>query len=264
MDRNYLSLLVQSMKNINILVISLKKYNETKTEDAKFTIIKNLKLISEICDKSINYEVAQIWSTCINEIGRVNSCKKHLSIKEEFDVDNLDQRCFIFRYLFKILDEIENPIDNSNGILDNHEFILNFKMLINPFILNMGKITMNMYEVSQYISAIINKITRPNYCIVNCDNNGYTCGRAILENYEPNKNTRIIIFDTVSEHDDNMNTNRYFEKIINNIHGGRKNFYGKYKKYYNELRKAFSSLVEFLPINIFLSGILPNKSIRIL
>jgi len=148
-------------------------------------------------------------------------------------------------------------------IIDNLEFVKIFSKILQNILFS---ISLYIKDIDNFIPLFIenvNNMTRDNYVVSNCPNNKlnidskinenkYTCGRAIIPllcmsdvNYVP----RIIIFDTVSSEDDNINEmtftnyvnsaveiddkdkNACVSSLFNSQLGGNKNFKKKYLKY---------------------------------
>ncbi len=118
-------------------------------------------------------------------------------------------------------------------IYNNPDFIKTFGQTV--FILTkfQAPFTLNIRDYSEIYVNIINLKTRDGYSVLDCKTGStdYTCGRAVIyKNALPDTdvNPRIIIFNTVSDIDDNMDTLYILEKYHKK--------YLKYKKKYLQLK----------------------------
>lgn len=138
-----------------------------------------------------------------------------------------------------------------NEILDNPLFIDAIYKYLWSCIYAYAIKTLWLDDFISFVVENINSKTRENYIICNCDNrlkkmpissliNGnvssqnlyeYTCGRALGKITEPNRITRFVIYNTISDRNDYMDEN-YFESIKPTITGG------KSKKYRSRKRKS--------------------------
>jgi len=139
-------------------------------------------------------------------------------------------------------EENENFMFNKvflDHILDNPKFIESINKYIWSCLYSYAINTMYVIPFVDYMIHIINERTRPNYIINKCDISkkatyfatadlsqinlyDYTCGRAISSNTKANKNTRIIIYNTIGyeEGEDYMDT-EYYESIEAQLTGGK-------------------------------------------
>ena len=194
--------------------------------------------------------VNQVATTLIKNIGYVYSDLPSGSQKKSFnecedDDDMSSPSCMIKNCLLYLQTKI------NGGILDNVKFIkelyrLLWEGLIKPTSLRMR----NISTMIPFIVDSINKITRENYMIASCNpttmglggNNvsEYVCGRAMYYNEDPIKNTKLIIFNTISDFDDDMDTSYFTSSILESLKGGSnmENYFSKkYTKYVKKIQK---------------------------
>lgn len=102
---------------------------------------------------------------------------------------------------------------------------------------------MSIDKMIKSVIAKLNKKTQEDYIIYACrPGQTYTCGRAVASIYLNEKN-HILIFNTVSEDDDNMDMEYYQDLLKKNTDqkgGMYKKKYLNYKKKYLELKKRMN------------------------
>jgi len=160
----------------------------------------------------------------------------------------------IFNFL-KVTDIFAD--EDFKKLLDNNHFIEFFSNLITIGLYSLGQNLMNMGGIAEEIVKIINEKTGRKYALLNCKDgiSSYTCGRAVSNNLRPatGENTpRIIIFNTVSSYDDNIDFERYAaifpeDNEPNYTLGGDKHYYWKkymkYKQKYMSLKKLYKDFI---------------------
>ena len=101
------------------------------------------------------------------------------------------------------------------------------------------------------IKKTVNDIMGENYLIIDCrdiseynvcDDSTYTCGRAIYPNSNILSNNKIIIYNTVSEYDMDVDINYVVNKYAQ-LHGGSNKYYRKYLKYKNKYLNLKNNIV---------------------
>jgi len=136
-----------------------------------------------------------------------------------------DPVCVLNRTIDYLFKDIKIP----GELLDDTTFIAIFYLILWDLLRNTALTTKNIYEYIDQLVQKINNATRPDY-IKNCcyrsgkDQRtkesdfetgqylmGYTCGRAMLPNYEKGAATRLVIFTTKSLYDSDMDMDD-FEK----------------------------------------------------
>ena len=88
---------------------------------------------------------------------------------------------------------------------------------------------MSTKEITIEFIDIINNITRPNYIMLLCNLDQYTCGRAFFINLNSSIDAQFVIYKTISEYDDNMDSDTLMHGSGNNSEYFKKYF--KYKKH---------------------------------
>ena len=122
------------------------------------------------------------------------------------------------------MSDLHEKINNSHMILDDEQFIENFYNFVWVFWKYFGYYTMNISDFLNDFVQHINMITRENYVIIKCpqkpnrpnsqvNETAYICGRAMLYDLTPNRNTRLIVFNTIASNNMEMDMDYYFEEI---------------------------------------------------
>ncbi len=130
---------------------------------------------------------------------------------------------------------------NLDGLLDNSSFIYSLYSIIWDCIRYYGHGHLSTIGFTKFLINQVNEKTRPDYIVNKCfSQKNYTCGRALEKVTEPGKNTRLVIFGTVSMDDDYMDDQDYENRIIptltnkylsNNNNDDKNKYYAKYLKY---------------------------------
>ena len=126
------------------------------------------------------------------------------------------------------IQHVYEQINNDQGILDNEKFIEKFYNFLWLFWQQFGFYSLNIADFIHDFVNHVNSITRLDYMIIRCpqksniphsgvNETNYICGRAMLYNVEPNKNTRLIVFNTIASNNMNMDTDYYFDEIYPNL-----------------------------------------------
>lgn len=150
----------------------------------------------------------------------------------------VDKSCLTIKYINWLPDFKQRP-----ELLDDKDFILtlyeNIWMLLKWY----GLHTYYVDKMAVYIKETIDGKTRKDYMMINCKYgiHSYTCGRALWFDIRPKMNTRLYIFNTKSEYDDDMDLSQIKEILLGNLKaneerqllqtGGAINYYYKYLKY---------------------------------
>ena len=172
--------------------------------------------------------------------------KSHEEIETKIFIDNIKPNIPPVYYLYLNLILIDGIKDKT--ILDDGNFIKQFKNCLSQALLQVALYTYNIYEFIPHIIEQLNRITRPNYVVERCNKNIkdvqdvhplYTCGRAVIE-VDPNiidisrlnikSDTKIIIYNTVSSWDDSID----LDQVLVSTGGGHirgDKYYHKYIKY---------------------------------
>jgi hypothetical protein len=155
------------------------------------------------------------------------------SIENTTTLESIIYLCII---TLQNLVQLSEPTKNDPEIITNlsnyifviiHAFGLHYKCIIN--LINCIKKTVNDIMGNDYLIIDCKDVT--NYS--NCSNITYTCGRAVFSNSSIfNVNSKIIIYNTVSEYDDNMDID-YIVNKYQSLKGGSL-YYFKYLKYKNK------------------------------
>lgn len=220
------------------IIDAIENFNKTVKND---TIINDIgKLIVEF--KKVNTSFCTINKRFYYTYYKGKSGPAKMTYQECQDPDQIlsSKECFI-KYIFDHIPVI-SPTNDTNRItlINNNDFIIVFYEFIWTFYRLYALHTMNLQPMNEYIKKRINEITKdPQYCIIMCrDNNNYTCGRAILPNtINANPVNKIIIFNTISEHNDEMDIDQ-FMKYTDVKKGGYIYKYLKYKQKYLTLKKS--------------------------
>jgi hypothetical protein len=132
----------------------------------------------------------------------------------------------VFVEALKLLECIQNM---NKEYLNEGDFIKIFTAYIWIHLKWFAAHTLNINSFTDNIVTFINSVTRPNYVIKKCRNDinvntnpsNYTCGRALLVNtYCPELETKILLFNTVSADNDNMDTDMLNELCGKKTSGG--------------------------------------------
>jgi hypothetical protein len=142
------------------------------------------------------------------------------------------------------------------SLLENPHFIELFSELVTIGLYSLGQNLMNMGGIASEIVKLINEKTDRKYALLNCRDRlgSYTCGRAVSINLKPgDKDTpRIIIFNTKSENDDEVDFERYFSVLPTKgeqqytLDGDKHYYWKKYLKYkqkYINLKKLYKDFI---------------------
>ncbi len=138
-----------------------------------------------------------------------------------------------------LLIALSNPI---SPYLNNPIYISFFEVVLQYVLYTLGTNIMNMTPIAKSIVRIINDMIGYTYIILNCKNGlgSYTCGRAVssIHKMPEEKIPRLVIFNTNSSEDDNLDSNYYKtlvtdeENKLNLENGGDRYYYkNKYLKY---------------------------------
>lgn len=189
----------------------IREYNSGKNNQV---FLEGLTLITD--------QAQIILPKIYKDAGKKNreKCQGDLTIENT----NTNKACIL-----KILTEhVYEQISNDKGILDDESFIEKFYNFLWMFWQQFGFYSMNIADFLPDFVNHVNTITRPDYMIVRCpkrpnisysnvNETNYICGRAMLYNVEPNKNTRLIVFNTIASNNMNMDTEYYFDEIYPNL-----------------------------------------------
>jgi len=170
------------------------------------------------------------------------SIKKQL----EFYKDNLDIKTsnetingdIIFNYinsLFYLLKQ-KTP-DERKAMRNNEDFINNLALYLNAFWKIIASASTNAADGAKVLVEILNELFEDNFAVIKCqDDSSYECGRIIFANLEEGKQNRIIIYETISDIDDQVDTIKYAMEVIPTLEGGNQinNYFHKYLKYKNK------------------------------
>jgi len=143
---------------------------------------------------------------------------------------------------------LANP---SSPYLDNTIYVGFFEIILQYVLYTLGTNIMNMTSIAKSIVRIINDKIGYTYIVLNCKNGleSYTCGRAIasIHKMTKEKNPRLIIFNTISSENDNVDFGYYLTLVteepetLNLENGGESYYYKekylKYKNKYLQLKK---------------------------
>ena len=132
-------------------------------------------------------------------------------------------------------------LDINQTLLDNPKYIKILYKIIELVWYPLSLSILNWYEFIPSILDAINIKTRPGYAISNCKhgNNHYTCGRGFLYNEEPNKNTRLIFFNSEGDDKPTPDTMYYSQIVQPNL----TKKYIKYKTKYITLRNSLQGKI---------------------
>lgn len=165
----------------------------------------------EISNKSLCSLMRSIYK---NYSGHTGPYKSPSQICDDDDPNKKD--CIIK----VVMSNIPNirPVNDQRRIdlINNEKFIQAFYELCWTILRPYGLHTKGLKSVILFMAQRINEITgQTDYCVIQCKKgsasdplDNYVCGRAMLPSYHANK-PKIIIFDTISEDDDHMDTSSY-------------------------------------------------------
>jgi hypothetical protein len=142
----------------------------------------------------------------------------------DIDEKELDELFILFGYSY------EPYIKSAQLMFDNRQFII---AIYNLLWVILERYALGTYNLENFITKMIdtvNRSIRKDYIIKNCNENGkdryvgirnmtqydYCCGRAMYYDERPNKKSRIIIFNTISDFDDNMDFS-YYGSFFDNL-----------------------------------------------
>lgn len=207
----------------------LSEPTEKETRDFEMGIVNNL---NSMANFAYSYFSNSLKPTSGKSAQKENNDDIKCTMKKSDLLFTGDKKCDIEIFI----DDI--PIFYELNIIDKPLFIEALFNLLWVLCKWYGLRTMRTKNMINYIVEQINIRTRENYAIINCKSgiDSYTCGRGMLFNVEPQKNTRIVIFNSVSSDDDNMDTDHYVDTVMPMLTGGKNN--KKIQKYIYKLKHS--------------------------
>ena len=227
------------LQDVSKIGNKIRTYNESNhTESDKKTLIDTF---GNDQNKSIMCRIGIIMGTNPNITSEYGTHKKIIPVVHN-EPENILNPLTIMDRLFNSLP----PIHES--ILDDESFILAFYAFLFGFFNLFSILVYELFAWGPLFINHINRITRPGYAYDaavaserRCAK--YTCYRAMEVNTLPNMNSRIIMFGTISENDDDPNMTEYDHAIkrlqedegLNSKY--KINYYNKYIKYKSKYMK---------------------------
>lgn len=178
-------------------------------------------------------------------IQRFDSSNKNSVEKAFFLLKNLPDFSFLYNEMIQVIINSESSeLEHRNyqrlqSLFDEPMFINSLYSYLWAILYSYAIKTFTMGSFIILFLRMINTRIRPDYIIQSCKNisdtdivtsdynndikinlNKYVCGRALGKILEPNKKTRLVLYNTISSTNDFMDE-EYFESIKHTLSGGK-------------------------------------------